>query len=210
VVGTFLPTPQPERAEIPATSDLQATLSGYKGAAALAAGEAFDPSPKNIDARVERRTLANGIRTALLPKSTRGGKVVAQLSLNWGDEKTKAGRSTACGLAGGMLLRGTEKRSRAELRDAFDRLKATVSVTADGASIETQREHLDETLRLVAEALRRPPSGRRGSGTQRASAQQRGDAAATSAIAAEQLQRYLTPYPKATGYVRSVEGASPR
>ena len=208
VVGTFLPTPQPERAEIPATPDLQATLSGYKGAAALAAGEAFDPSPKNIDARVERRTLANGIRTALLPKSTRGGKVVAHLSLNWGDEKSKAGRSTACALAGGMLLRGTEKRSRAELRDAFDRLKATVSVTADGASIETQRQYLDETLRLVAEALRRPSfPAAEFEELKRASLSsaetQRSD---PSAIAAEQLQRYLTPYPKGHWlYVQSVE-----
>ena len=207
VVGTFLPTPQPERAPIPDTPDLQATLSGYKGAAALAAGEAFDPSPQNIDARVQRRVLANGVRIALLPKSTRGAKVVAQLNLNWGDEKSKAGRNTACGLAGGMLLRGTEKRSRAELRDAFDRLKATVSVTADGASVETQREHLDETLRLVAEALRRPsfPAAefeelKRASLT--SAETQRSD---PSAIAAEQLQRHLTPYPKGHWlYVQSV------
>jgi zinc protease len=208
VVGTFLPTPKPERAEIPATPDLQATLSGYKGAAALAAGEAFDPSPQNIEARVHRRVLANGVRTALLPKSTRGGKVVAQLNLNWGDEKSKAGRNTACGLAGGMLLRGTEKRSRAELRDAFDRLKATVTLNADGASIETQRENLDETLRLVAEALRRPsfPAAefeelKRASLT--SAETQRSD---PSAIASEQLQRHLTPYPKGHWlYVQSVE-----
>jgi len=208
VVGTFLPTPKPERAEIPATPDLQATLSGYKGAAALAAGEAFDPSPQNIEARVQRRVLDNGVRTALLPKSTRGGKVVAQLNLNWGDEKSKAGRNTACGLAGGMLLRGTEKRSRAELRDAFDRLKATVTVNADGASIETQRENLDETLRLIAEALRRPsfPAAefeelKRASLT--SAETQRSD---PSAIASEQLQRHLTPYPKGHWlYVQSVE-----
>jgi zinc protease len=208
VLGTFLPTPQPERAEIPATPDLQATLAGYKGAAALAAGEAFDPSPQNIDARVQRRVLANGIRTALLPKRTRGAKVVAQINLNWGDEKSKAGRNTACSLAGGMLLRGTEQHSRAELRDAFDRLKATVQVSADGASIETQRENLDETLRLVAEALRHPsfPAAefeelKRASLT--SAETQRSD---PSAIAAEQLQRHLTPYPKGHWlYVQSVE-----
>ncbi len=54
-------------------------------------------------------TLANGMRTALLPKRTRGGKVVVQLNLNWGDEASKAGRNTACTLAGGMLLRGTRE-----------------------------------------------------------------------------------------------------
>jgi len=208
VVGTFLPTPQPERAEIPAAPDLQAALSGYKGSAALAAGEAFDPSPQNIEARVQRRVLANGMRTALLSKRTRGGKVVVQLNLNWGDERSKAGRNTACTLAGGMLLRGTELHTRAELRDAFDRLKATVTVNADGASIETQRENLDETLRLVAEALRRPsfPAAefeelKRASLT--SAETQRSDPAA---IATEQLQRHLTPYPKGHWlYVQSVE-----
>jgi zinc protease len=208
VVGTFLPTAQPERAEIPATPDLQAALTGYKGAAALAAGEAFDPSPQNIEARVERRTLANGMRTALLPKRTRGARVVVQLDLHWGDEKSKAGRSTACGLAGGMLLRGTGSRSRAELRDAFDRLKASVHVSADGASIETQREQLEETLRLVAEVLRRPgfpvsefEELKRASLT--SAETQRSD---PSAIASEQLQRHLTPYPKGHWlYVQSVE-----
>jgi zinc protease len=208
VVGTFLPTAQPERAEVPAAPGLQAQLEGYKGAAAMAAGEAFDPSPQNIEARLERRTLANGIKTALLAKRTRGGKVVVQLNLHWGDEKSKAGRNTACGLAGGMLTRGTELRSRAELRDAFDRLKATVSVSADGASLETQREHLEEALRLVAEALRRPsfPAAefeelKRASLT--SAETQRSD---PSALAAEQLQRHLTPYPKGHWlYVQSVE-----
>jgi zinc protease len=208
VVGTFLPTAQPERAEIPAAPSVQAQLEGYKGAAAVAAGEVFDPSPRNIEARVERKVLANGIRTALLAKRTRGAKVVARLNLHWGDERSKAGRNTACGLAGGMLTRGTELRSRAELRDAFDRLKATVSVSADGASLETQREHLEEALRLVAEALRRPsfpPAEfeelKRASLT--SAETQRSD---PSAIASEQLQRHLTPYPKGHWhYVQSVE-----
>ncbi len=208
VLGQFVPTTQPERAQIPASPDLKAALAGYKGSAVVAAGEAFDPSPGNIEARVQRRTLANGIRAALLPKRTRGGKVVAQISLHWGDEQSTAGRSTACSLASGMLSRGTQQRSRAELRDAFDRLKATVSISASGASIETQREYLAETLRLVAEALRRPAfpesefeelkrASLSGAETQRSD---------PAAIAAEQLQRHLQPYPKGHWmYVESLD-----
>ncbi len=198
VLGQFVPTAQPERAQIPASPDVKGALAGYKGSATVAAGEAFDPSPANIEARVQRRELANGIRTALLPKRTRGAKVVAQIGLHWGDEQSTAGRSTACSLASGMLSRGTQQRSRAELRDAFDRLKATVSISAGGASIETQREHLAETLRLVAEALRRPSfpesefeelkrASISGAETRRSD---------PAAIAAEQLQRHLQPYPK--------------
>src|SRR5439155_15281768 len=79
-LGLFIPTPKPDRAEIPATPDLAAALKDYKGDATVAAGEAFDPSPANIEARTAR-SEAGGIKLALLPKKTRGGKVVAQMTL---------------------------------------------------------------------------------------------------------------------------------
>ena len=107
VLGEFLPTAQPDRAAIPPAPDLEAALAGYQGRAGVELGEAFDPSPANIEARVIRRTLANGIKLALLPKKTRGGNVVASLSLYWGDEASKMNRGTACTLAGGMLMRGS-------------------------------------------------------------------------------------------------------
>ena len=44
-VGEFIPTAKPDRAEIPAPPDVAALLKDYKGDAAIAAGEAFDPSP---------------------------------------------------------------------------------------------------------------------------------------------------------------------
>ena len=198
VLGSFVPTAQADRAEIPAATDLAAALEGYRGSETSDAGEAFDPSPQNIEARVVRKTLANGIRIALLPKKTRGGTVVATLTLYWGDEKSKTGRGQACGLAGGMLMRGTLKHTRAELRDAFDRLQAEVGVGADGANLDVRRPRLEETLRLVAEVLRQPafpPSEfeelKRSSVT--AAEAQRGEPAA---VASERLARYLNPYPR--------------
>jgi zinc protease len=197
VLGMFVPTAQPDRAAIPAATDLAAALEAYRSDENVAAGEAFEPTPQNIEARVIRRTLANGIKVALLPKKTRGGTVIAQLELYWGDEQSKTGRGAACGLAGGMLMRGSRKHTRAELRDAFDRLKAGVSVSIGGASIEVRRAQLDETLRLVAEVLREPafPAAefeemRRASLTSVEG--RRGD---PSAIAGERLARHLNPYP---------------
>ena len=198
VLGMFLPTAQPERASIPASPDLAAALDAYRSSESVDAGEAFDPSPANIELRMIRKTLANGIRVALLPKKTRGGAVNAQLALYWGDEQAKMNRATACSVAGGMLMRGTQKRSRAELRDAFDRLKASVSVSADGAGVEVRRAQLDDALRLVAEVLREPafPAAEfeelRRSALTGAEAQ-RGD---PSAIAGERLARHLNPYPR--------------
>ena len=133
-LGMFIPTQSPDRAEIPPVPDLAAALKDYRGSAPVAQGEDFNPTPANIEARVIRRTLPGGMKLALLPKKTRGGTVVAQLTLRWGDEQSKLNRAAACGLASGMLLRGTQKNSREELRNRFDRLKANVGVGGDGGS----------------------------------------------------------------------------
>jgi zinc protease len=155
-VGEFLPTKAPDRAEIPSVPDLALMLRDYKGEPVTAQGEAFDPTPANIEARTVRLTLPNGMKLALMPKKTRGGTVVADLELRWGNEASKAGRSTACGMASAMLLRGTEFHSREQLANEFARLKASVGVGAEGGSIETVRASLPDALRLVAEVLRHP------------------------------------------------------
>jgi zinc protease len=158
-LGLFVPTPKPDRAEIPPTPDLQAALKDYKGDAVMAAGEAFDPSPANIESRTTRPEAA-GIKMALLPKKTRGGKVVAQMTLRFGDEKTLMNRSTAAALAGQMLMRGTAKHTRQQIQDELDKLKARAFVfggaTQAGVQIETVRENLPAVMRLVAEILREP------------------------------------------------------
>ena len=208
VLGLFVPTSAPQRAQIPPTPDLQEALAGYRGRDALDAGEAFDPSPRNIEARVQRSTFANGMQAALLPKRTRGAKVVVQLNLYWGDEASKAGRSTACALAGGMLMRGTQRHTRAELRDAFEKLKTTVSLSVEGASVQTQREQLADALRLVAEVLREPafPPAEFEElkrSTLTGIEAQRSDPAA---IAEEQLARHLQPYPRGHwNYTKSLD-----
>jgi zinc protease len=208
VLGVFVPTDKPERAEIPPAPDLGAAITAFKSSETVQAGEAFDPTPANIEARVIRRTLSNGIKVALLPKKTRGGTVIAQLSLYWGDEASKANRAHACGFADGMMMRGTLKHTRAELSDAFDKLKANVSASAHGASINVRRAQLDDTLRLIAEVLREPafPESefeelRRAALTGAES--QRGD---PSAIASERLARHLHPWPRGHwNYVESTD-----
>lgn len=158
-LGMFIPTPKPDRAEIPATPDLAAMLKDYKGDAAIAAGEAFDPSPTNIESRTKRGEAA-GVKMALLPKKTRGGTVVAQMFLRFGDEQSLMNRSTAAGLAGDMLMRGTTKHTRQQIQDELDRLKARAFVfgvtSQAGLFIETTRANLPAVLRLMAEVLREP------------------------------------------------------
>jgi len=196
-LGLLLPTESPERAEIPVVPDLAAALKDYRGSGAVAQGEDFNPTPSNIEARVIRTTLPGGMKLALLPKKTRGGTVVAQLALQWGDESSKANRAAACGVTSGMLLRGTQNNTREELRNRFDRLKASVAVGGDGGSVETVRESLPESLRLMAEVLRQPSfPGDEFEQLRRATLTsidaQRSDPSALAGLA---LTRHLNPYP---------------
>ena len=196
-LGLFLPTSAPDRAEIPGVPDIAAMLKGYSGSGPVATGEAFDPSPENIEARVIRRTLAGGMKLALLPKKTRGGTVVAQVGLRWGDESSKLGRSTACGIASAMLMRGTKKRNREQLTNEFARLKAHVGVGGEGGSIETVRENLPQALRLVAEALREPsfPANEFEQLRQSSLSSLEVQKQDPGALAGIELARHLNPYP---------------
>ena len=159
-VGEFIPDAAPDRAEIPARPDVAAMLKDYKGDAAMAQGEAFEPSPANIEARVQREKLANGMKIALLAKQTRGNTVSATIVLHFGTLELLKDREAASGLAMQTLIRGTQKRNRQQIQDEFDRLKARVNVGGSGGtasvSIETVRENLPAVLRLVAEILREP------------------------------------------------------
>jgi zinc protease len=199
VLGMFIPIDAPDRADIPPSQEWQAALDAYKGATdGVRLGEAFDPSPKNIESRVVRRSLSNGMRAALLPKKTRGERVVASLTLHWGDEKSLTGREVACSFAGGMLMRGTQKRSRAEIKDAFDKLNASVSVSGEGATIEVRRENLAPALRLVAEVLREPAFSKPEFDELKRAALTGAESQRTdpSALASLQLARHLSLYPK--------------
>ena len=46
------------------------------------------------DARTKRSELPNGMKVALLSKKTRGGTVVATLTVRFGDEKTLFDKAT--------------------------------------------------------------------------------------------------------------------
>jgi len=155
-VGLFIPTAKPDRAEVPQEPDLAEVLRNYRSDAIVSQGEAFNPTPANIESRTIRTNLPGGMRLALLPKKTRGNTVVAQIGLQWGDEQSKSGRNVACGMASAMLQRGTKKRNREQLSNEFSRLKATVGVSGEGASIQTIRDNLPDALRLIAEVLRQP------------------------------------------------------
>ncbi len=159
-LGEYVPTEKPERAEVSPAADLGPALQGYVGRAAMAQGEAFDASPKNIDARTTRGALSGGTKLALLPKKTRGETVQVNLSFKLGSEKSLQGQRSAGDFAARMLLRGSKTKTRQQIKDALDALKAQVRVQPSPqgvtVSIEVRKPQLAATLELVAECLKSP------------------------------------------------------
>lgn len=148
-VGMFLPDDAPQRAEIPAAPSVASVMQGYQGKATTLAAEAFDPSQANIDARTQLSNIG-GLKVAFLPKKNRGEEVTVDLRLHWGDEHNLFGKSALPGLANAMLMRGTSTYSRAQLADAFDKLK----ISGDVYHFTTTRANLAEALRLVGHVLK--------------------------------------------------------
>ena len=155
-VGRFFPTGEPERAPIPAAPRVAEVLKDFAPVQTPAAGEAFDPSPANIEARTRRYTLPNGTKVALLPKKTRGETVNLALRSHYGDEQSRFGKSTLENVAGAMLTRGTTRYTRSQLSDAFDGLKASGNIGLGNARMQTTRPNLVKTLELVAHVMREP------------------------------------------------------
>jgi zinc protease len=159
-VGVFSPDAKPNRAPSPPSVDVAAMVKDYKGDPAAAAGEAFDASPANLDARTQRFTLANGMKVALLPKKTRGATVKLRLDVHQGDEKSLFAKMPQGTLAAYMLKRGTTKHSRQEIEDTLDRLRSKLDIEGGETSFtvagETRRDNLAEMLTLTAEVIREP------------------------------------------------------
>ncbi|WDZ95021.1 pitrilysin family protein [Herbaspirillum sp. WKF16] len=155
-VGLYLPEDQPQRTEVPAAPSLDALLAQYKPRPPVAAGEAFEPAPGNIQ---QRTTLIpagqaphTALKLALLPKKSRGETVSVRMNLEFGDRQTLFGQRAVAQLTAAMLMRGTERLDRRQLADEFTRLKISGNVY----TFQTTRANLAPALALVAEVLRRP------------------------------------------------------
>jgi zinc protease len=158
--GRFIPTKDADRAPLTETPDVAELVKGIEGGEVKEQGEAFAATLDNIEQRTTRKALAGGLKAALLPKKTRGGKVDLRLQLHWGDEKSLQNKATAASLLGAMMKRGTTKKSYQDLQDLEDQLKAKISVStsADGLvlRIETLRDKLPAALDLAHEIVTSP------------------------------------------------------
>lgn len=158
--GIFIPDPAPDRAVITSAPEPAELLRDYKGKQALAQAEEFDPSPANIMARTKSGEFPGGAKYAFLSKSTRGNSVNVSMTLRIGSEKTLEGKSTLADFAVSMLRRGTKSKTFQEINDALDALKSSVNIFGSGQtvgiSIQSTKDNLVPTLKIVYEVLREP------------------------------------------------------
>ena len=167
----------------PVDAGCPALVADYKGRAPIAEGEVFDPTPENIESRVKRLEIPEGIKVTLLPKKSRGEEVHLTLTLRYGNEENLKGLEPASGFLSELMLRGTKKLSYQQLRDELDRLGATLGGGAGGGrrgggrrgggggggglgsvsfSIQAKRDTLPDVLEASsAGAARAGPSGGR-------------------------------------------------
>ena len=159
-LGYFMPDKSPDRADIPQAPDVAALLKDFKGRPPVVQGEDFDPTPENIEQRTQRIKLANGMQYALLPKENKGDAVTATLNFRFGSLATLRGQNVTGDYTAAMLDKGTLTKSRDQLKNELNRLKANVNFFGSGSyltvNMETDRQHLPEVIRLVGEILRQP------------------------------------------------------
>lgn len=159
-LGVFVPTEAPERTPIPAAGPIAEMVKDYKGRQAVAKGEEFDVSPANIESRVSRSSLPDGLKVSFLPKKNRGEAVQLRLALRYGDQESLKGYTSAAQFLPQLMLRGTKNLTRQQIQDELDRYRARL--LAAGATgqlvftLQTKRPDLPKVLEILRQVLREP------------------------------------------------------
>ena len=211
-VGTFIPDNAPDRADVPDVPNVAELLKDYKGKAPVVQGEEFDASPENIEKRTTRGKLPNGMQYAMLPKENRGDVVSATLTFEFGTVESLNSKSMVGSLTASMLDKGSLKKTREELKNLQDQLKARINVFGGAesvvVSIETDRANLPEAIRLVSEILRQPafPANEFDKLKEEYLSGIESQKSDPNALASQAYQRMMSPYKKGDPrYVSTME-----
>jgi zinc protease len=212
-VGVFIPTDEPVRARVPQSPAVEHMVADYKGRAAVSEGEVFDIDPDFIESRVTRGQLSSGLKYALLPKKTKGEKVLLSLILRFGSATSLADarHNDASDLLAELMSRGTENHSYQQIQDRLRELKTNLSSRSSTGEasfrLESRREQFGDALELLREILREPnfPAAEFDIIRDQRLTRLENQKSDPQALAVQNLMRRLMPYPK--GDVRYVATA---
>ena len=159
--GIYVPTDRPVRAPANERFDIAPLLEGYVGDAQVEMVEAFEATPANIDKMTDRRllNLPNGpVKMALLNKPTRGERVFAEITIQFGNVDSLKGKSAISTVTASMLDQGTSALTREQIRDRLKDLNAQIafggSDTDVSINISTVGRNLPEVTELALHILR--------------------------------------------------------
>ncbi|MBX9582042.1 MAG: insulinase family protein, partial [Gemmataceae bacterium] len=225
-VGVYVPEKEAQRLAIEPAPAVETLVKDYKGQAQGAAGEAFDPTPANLDARL-KVVEEDGLKVGLLPKKNRGETVSLVVTLHYGNEASLKGQTVAAGMMPGLMMAGTKKHDRQALREALDALGVRISPGLGGGpgrggrggggggalgqltfSVEAKRDTLPKALELLGEILREPafPAAEFETTKRGMRAGIAASASDPAALAQNRLARALSPYgPDDVRYVPTLD-----
>ncbi len=228
-VGLFIPTEEPKRMTIPAVASIAAVVKDYEGGDAIKSGEAFDPTPENLDARTQTLDM-NGIKVAVLPKENRGETVNLTMTLHYGNDQSLKGKTTAAGMLPSMLMAGTQTMDRQALQAKMADLGVRISPGGGGGgrrggrrggggmgggsagqlsfSIQAKRSSLAQAIDLLGEILRQPafPEEEFDQAKTRMASMMKRMQTEPQILAQNQMSRALSDYPKDdVRYVPTIE-----
>jgi zinc protease len=218
-VGYYVPDAAPDRTVVPETPVLDKLLANYKSKVTVAHGEVFDPTPANIESRVKRASLVDGMKVVVLQKKTEGDMVDATIELRFGNEASLMGQNAAAQFAGALITRGgTKSHTRQQLAEEMRKLDAQIAVSGGGggggrggrgggggagggvssanANITVPVKNFEAAMKLAVEMLREPAYPETEfelMKTARIKALENPPTEPTQ-LAAETLQRQLSPY----------------
>jgi zinc protease len=158
--GVFVPDAAPDRTVVAETPDIKKMLSGYKGKEVAAQKAAFENSIENIKKNTEYLALTNGAKYALLEKPTKGDKINASITLQFGNESSLVNKGEAGSLLAGMLKKGTTTRTKEQIKDELDKIKSDISFSSGpgtlNISVNTDKTNLAAALVLLEDMLMHP------------------------------------------------------
>jgi zinc protease len=217
-VGVYIPSKESARLPVPSAPPIDLVVKDYKGGTVAAAGEAFDPSPANLDSRT-KIINDSGFKAGLLHKKNRGETVSLVLTLHYGNPESLKDLTAAAGMLPGLMMAGTKKHDRQALREELDSLGIRIGTGGGGPgrgrrggrggggagasgqltfSVEAKRDTLPQALKLLAEILREPafPAEEFETSKRRMASMLSAGRTEPAALSRNKLSRALSPYSK--------------
>ena len=218
-VGMYIPAKESTRLAVPNAPAIDLVVKDYRGGTVGAAGEAFDPSPANLDSRL-KVIKEDGMKAGLLHKKNRGETVSLVLTLHYGTGESLKGQTTAAGMLPALMMAGTKKHDRQALREQLDSLGIRIGTGGGGGgrggrggrgggggggtagqltfSVEAKRDTLPQALGLLGEILREPafPADEFETSKLRMASMLSSGRTEPGALARNKLNRALSPYGK--------------